>query len=116
MVVVLLEQVLVLVFADAVVEEEYIRLEFGSVLGASHLNFNVPVAASSPNTYSNIVTITVIKINGMNTITHDMIDIPPWQSAFKRKVIVIMTINFKNAVLYSPLNVSITIWVNENAK
>jgi hypothetical protein len=94
--------------------EEYIKLEFG--FGLSHLNFNVPVAASSPNTYNNIATITVIKINGMNTRTHDMTVIPPWQSAFKRKVIVTMTINLKNAVLYSPLNVSITIWVNENAK
>jgi hypothetical protein len=63
-----------------------------------------------------MVTITVININGINTIIQDITDIPPWQSAFKRKVIVIITMNLKNAVLYKPLNVSIIICVNENAK
>ena len=40
-------------------EEVYIKLEFEFEFefGVSHLNFNVPVAASSPNTYNNIVTI-----------------------------------------------------------
>jgi hypothetical protein len=60
-----------------VVEEVYIKLEFELELGVSHFIFNVPVAASSPNTYNNIVTITVMKINGMNTRIHDMIVIPP---------------------------------------
>jgi hypothetical protein len=76
----LVELVEVLVFVLFVVEE-YIRFEleseFESELGASHLIFNVPVAASSPNTYNNIATITVININGMNTSIHDMIVIPP---------------------------------------
>ena len=70
------ELVEVLVFVVLVVEE-YIRFELESELGASHLIFNVPVAASSPNTYNNIATITVININGMNTSIHDMIVIPP---------------------------------------
>jgi hypothetical protein len=37
----------------------------------SHLVFRVPVAASKPNIYNNMLTITVIRINGINTITHD---------------------------------------------
>jgi hypothetical protein len=49
----------------------------GLLLGLEHWKFNVPVAASSPNTYKSIVTITVMKINGINTIIHDIIDIPP---------------------------------------
>ena len=93
-----LVELVVLVFKELVVlVEEYIKLESG--FGVSHLNFNVPVAASSPNTYNNIATITVIKINGMNTRTHDMIVIPPWQSAFNRKVIVTMTINLKRGIV-----------------
>jgi hypothetical protein len=57
----------------------YIKLEFELVFefGLLHANFKVPVAASRPNTYKSIVTITVIKINGINTIIHDIIDIPP---------------------------------------
>jgi hypothetical protein len=75
---VLLDGLLVLEEVLVFVEEEvYIKLEFELELGVSHFIFNVPVAASSPNTYNNIVTITVMKINGMNTRIHDMIVIPP---------------------------------------
>ena len=74
----LLEEVLeveeVFVFVEV---EVYTKLEFELELGVSHFIFNVPVAASSPNTYNNIVTITVMKINGMNTRIHDMIVMPP---------------------------------------
>ena len=69
--------VLVLVILVFVEEEVYIKLEFELELGISHFIFNVPVAASSPNTYNKIVTITVMKINGMNTRIHDMIVMPP---------------------------------------
>jgi hypothetical protein len=55
----------------------YIKLELGLELGLEHLKFSVPVAALSPNTYKSIVTITVIKIKGINTIIHDIIVIPP---------------------------------------
>ena len=81
----------------------------------SHSIFNLPVSGSRPNTYKSIATITDIKINGINTISQDIIPIPDWQSAFKSIVIIIITIILKNAVLYNPLNVSIIICVNENA-
>jgi hypothetical protein len=81
----------------------------------SHLIFNSPVAGSRPNTYNSIVTITDIKMNGIKTITHEIIPIPDWHKAFKSIVIIIITIILKNAVLYKPLNVSIIICVNENA-
>jgi hypothetical protein len=77
--------------------------------------FNVPVAASNPKMYNNILTIKVIKINGINTIIHDIIDIPDLHNAFNKNVMTIITINLKKAVLYNPLNVSITICVNEKA-
>jgi hypothetical protein len=35
-----------------------------------------PDAASKPNMYNNMVTITVIRINGINTIIHDITPIP----------------------------------------
>jgi hypothetical protein len=72
------------------------------------LKFNFPVAASRPKTYKSIATITDIKINGINTIIHDTIVIPDWHRAFNKKVMIIITINLKKAVLYNPLNVSIT--------
>ena len=72
-----------------------------------------PVAISNPNIYNSILTITVININGINTIIHDIIPIPFSHNAFNNKVHINMTINFINAVLYKPLNVSIIIWVVE---
>jgi len=72
-----------------------------------------PDAASKPNIYNNIVTITVIRINGINTIIHDITPIPDWHNAFNKSVTIHMTINLKNAVLYRPLNVSIIICVIE---
>jgi hypothetical protein len=98
--------------------ELYIKLPvfpFASLEQFVHSIFSLPVAGSNPNTYNNMATITDIKIKGTNTIIHDIIPIPDWHRAFKSIVITIITIALKNAVLYSPLKVSIIIWVNENA-
>lgn len=85
-------------------------------VGVSHFGKDIiPVDGSKPKIYRSIPTITDIKINGTNTIIHDMIDIPDWHNAFNIKVIIIITRNLTSAVLYNLLNVSITIWVKENA-
>ena len=55
-----------------------------------------------------------IKINGINTITQDIIPIPDIHKEFNKIVTKIITINLKKAVLYNPLNVSIIICVIEN--
>jgi len=65
-----------------------------------------PLAASSPNIYRSNAIINVIKIKGINTINHDISPKPFSHSAFNKKVIHIITIIFKNAVLYNPFNVS----------
>jgi hypothetical protein len=62
-----------------------------------------------PNTKNRIVVMYVIKINGMNTINHDMIPSPDAHKTFNATVKIIITRNFKNAVLISPLNISISI-------
>jgi hypothetical protein len=85
------------------------------IVSSSQLKFSLPVAGSKPKTYNRITTITDMKIKGINTIIHDIIPIPAWQSAFKRMVIIIITITFKKAVLYNPLKVSIIICVREKA-
>ena len=53
-------------------------------------------------------------MNGMNTINHEIIPKPCWQSILRIIVKSIITKNFKNAVLYNSLNKSIIICVNEN--
>jgi hypothetical protein len=58
--------------------------------------------------------INVMKINGMNTMSQEMMPKPWIQSAFSKKVINAATIAFINAVLYRPLIESIIICVIEN--
>ncbi len=50
-------------------------------------------------------------MNGINTISHDITPKPLAQSIFKTIVKSIITINFKKAVLYIVLNISIIICV-----
>jgi hypothetical protein len=75
-----------------------------------------PVVGLNPKTYNNIVTITVININGINTIIQDTTPIPDLHNKFNKTVIIIITINLKKAVLYNPLKVSIMICVKENTR
>ena len=67
----------------------------------------VPVVAFSPKKYKSKVTITVIKIKGINTIIHDTTPKPLSHNIFNNKVIIIMTKNFTKAVLKYPLYKSI---------
>jgi len=76
----------------------------------------LPVAISSPNIYNNILTITVININGTNTIIQDIILIPPSHNTFNKMVHNTITMHFINAVLYNPLSVSNIICVTENTR
>jgi hypothetical protein len=76
----------------------------------------LPVAGSKPNTNKSIATIIDMKIKGIKTIIQDITPIPDWHKAFNKNVMIIITINLKNAVLYKPLKVSIIIWVKEKAK
>ena len=62
------------------------------------------------------VTITVMSIKGMNTMIHETIPKPLWHKMFNNKVIKTITITLTMAVLYKPLNESMTIWVKENNK
>jgi len=62
-----------------------------------------------PNTKTRIVVMYVIKINGINTINHEIIPNPDAHNMFNAIVKIIITRNFKNAVLVSPLNISISI-------
>ena len=78
--------------------------------------FIFPVEGSNPNIRSNILTIKVIKINGINTINHDIMPKPRSHNKFNNTVKIAVTHIFKNAVLYEPLMVSITICVNEKIK
>jgi hypothetical protein len=67
-----------------------------------------------PNTNSNNDVIIDNIIKGIKTINQAIIFIPFWHNMFNPSVNIIMTINFKNAVLYIFLNISIMICVNEN--
>ena len=56
----------------------------------------------------------LIVINGINTINHDIIPKPFLHKVFKPNDNIIITTNLRKAVLYIPLNISITICVVEN--
>jgi hypothetical protein len=60
----------------------------------------------------NVVNI-VIVIKGKKTINHEIIPNPFLQSKFNKIVKIIITTNFKKAILYIFLNISIMICVNE---
>ncbi len=88
--------------------------EIGSVF-----SFLTIFPSSDSTLEENIYTISnvtiVIKIKGINTIIHDIIDNPRLHIMFKSNVNISITTLLKNAVLYIPLNMSIMIWVIENA-
>jgi len=73
----------------------------------------MPVVAFNPNTYNNMLIISVIIINGINTITHAIIANPFSHNMFNNNDIIIITIIFINAVLYRPLKLSIITCVIE---
>jgi hypothetical protein len=56
-----------------------------------------------------MVVMYVIKINGINTMNHDIIPSPDAHNMLSAIVKIIITRNFKNAVSNSPLNISISI-------
>jgi hypothetical protein len=62
-----------------------------------------------PKTNVRTVVMYVIKINGIKTINHEMIPSPALHNKFKTTVNTIITMNFRNAVVVSPLNISIII-------
>jgi hypothetical protein len=69
-----------------------------------------------PNAKAKTVVMYVIKINGIKTMNHEIMPKPALHNKFSASVNTIITINFKNAVVVSPLNISIIIWVMEKAK
>ena len=75
-----------------------------------------PVVAFNPKTYNNILTITVININGIKTINHEITLNPPSHKTFNKNVTKNATIDLKNAVLYCSLNISIIICVHEKIR
>jgi hypothetical protein len=75
---------------------------------------NEPVVSFNPNAYKSIAVIMVISINGINTIIQEIMPKPPWHNRFNKNPMMDITINFINAVLYSPFIRSIMICVNEN--
>ena len=52
-------------------------------------------------------------MNGMNTINQDTTPKPAWHKKFNKMLNITDTHSFKNAVLYSPLYVSMTTCVKE---
>jgi len=75
-----------------------------------------PSDGDKPNTKSNKVVITVIRINGINTMNQEITPKPRWQRMLRPNVKSIITINLKKAVLYIFLNISIIICVSENTR
>ena len=67
-----------------------------------------------PSTKSRRDVIIVIIMNGTKTINQDTTPKPIWQSKLRATVNTIMTRNFRNAVLYKLLKMSIMICVIEN--
>jgi hypothetical protein len=56
---------------------------------------------------------TLININGINTINHEIIPKPWAHNTLSKNVNINITQNLKKATVYRPLNVSITICVRE---
>ena len=63
---------------------------------------NEPVVSFNPNAYKSIAVIMVISINGINTIIQEIMPKPPWHNIFNKNPMIVITINFINAVLYNP--------------
>jgi hypothetical protein len=70
---------------------------------------NEPVVSFNPNAYKSIAVIMVISINGINTIIQEIMPKPPWHNRFNKNPMIVITINFINAVLYNPFIRSIMI-------
>jgi len=81
---------------------ELVYIKLPDLLFVSSFIFNFPVAGSNPKIYNKTRMITDINMKGIKTIIHDIRLIPIEHNAFNRKVMIIMTINFKPAVLYWP--------------
>jgi hypothetical protein len=69
------------------------------VVELSHLEFSLPVAASSPKMYNNMLTMTVIRIKGIKTMIHDTTPNPLSHNMFNNIVTINVTTPFINAVL-----------------
>jgi len=79
---------------------ELVYIKLPDLLFVSSFIFNFPVAGSNPKIYNKTRMITDINIKGIKTIIHDIRLIPIEHNAFNKKVIIIITMNFKTAVLY----------------
>jgi len=78
-------------------------------VGSYDFWFVVPIDILIPNTYNKVLTIALIKINGIKTNIHDIIPKFFSHNKFNNKVIIIVTINLIIAVLYNPKYMSINI-------
>jgi hypothetical protein len=84
------------------------------LVGYSTVYLYLSFEGEIPSPKISIVVITVMVMNGINTINQDITANPLSQRKFNTNENPIIIINFIMASLYMPLNMSITMWVNEN--